>query len=218
MAIRGDLAGRGGMPYPGEEQVIRDTAFLSRALESDGAVGRSAATGRPVLVVLTGLPGTGKSHFARELTQQVPLLVVGSDRIRKLLVSRPKYTPGEHSRLFAACHHLIENYLDQGCRVLYDATNLTGSSRRPLYRICERLDVPLVLVRFTAPRETVRRRLVERAARPHPGDYSDSGWLVYCRLSSQEEPIGRRHYAVGSSGDIAAVLTDVARLAGVGVL
>jgi predicted kinase len=118
--------------------------------------------------------------------------------------------------VFAACHLLIETYLARGCRVLYDATNLTESSRRPLYLICERLAVPLVLVRFTAPLETVRRRLADRAAKPHPRDYSDADWLVYCRLSSQEEPIGRRHFTVDSSGGRSPVLADIARLAGQG--
>jgi predicted kinase len=167
-------------------------------------------------VVLSGLPGTGKSHFAGELTRLVPFQVLGSDRIRKLLVPKPRYTPGEHSRVFPACHRLIEIYLARGCRVLYDATNLTKSSRRPLYRICERLDVPLALVRFTAPQETVRRRLADRAVKPKPGDCSDANWLVYSSLSLHEEPIGRHHFTVDSSGGRSPVLDDIARLAGAG--
>tara|TARA_B100000315_G_scaffold255968_1_gene300716 strand:- start:498 stop:1055 length:558 start_codon:yes stop_codon:yes gene_type:complete len=164
--------------------------------------------------VLSGLPGTGKSYFAGELAQLVPFQVLGSDQIRKLLVPRPRYTRGEHARVFGACHLLIETYLAQGCRVLYDATNLTESSRRPLYLICERLAVPLVLVRFTAPVETVRRRLAERAMKPHPSDHSDADWLVYSRLSSHEEPIRRRHFTVDTSGGRSPVLAEIARLAG----
>ena len=166
-----------------------------------------------MLVALSGLPGTGKSHFARELTKLVSFLVLESDRVRKLLVPQPKYTRGEHSRVFRVCHLLIEDYLARGRRVLFDATNLTEGFREPLYLICERLSVPLTMLRFTAPRAVVRRRLEERALGLNPQDNSDAHWLVYCRLAPGEEPVRRRHLTVDSSTDISQVVRHVARLA-----
>ena len=213
MSAQRKPARRRQAPYPREEQVLRDVEFLKQVLKPTGESGLAQATDGPLLVVLSGLPGTGKSYFAGELARLVPIQVLGSDRIRKLLAPKPRYIPGEHARVFAACHLLIEYYLTQGYRVLSDATNLTESSRRPLYRICERLDVPLVLVRLTAPRETVRRRLTERAAKPHPNDYSDADWLIYNNPSLREEPIGRQHFTADSSGGRSPVLADIARLA-----
>ena len=165
------------------------------------------------LVALSGLPGTGKSHFARELIKQVTLLVLESDRIRKLLVPKPQYTREEHSRVFAVCHLLIEEYLALGRRVLFDATNLTEAFRRPLYLICHRLSVPLFLVWFTASQDIVRARLTERAAGLYEGDFSDAGWSIYCRLAPYEEPIEGPHFSVDSSGNIATVVDEVARSA-----
>ncbi len=164
------------------------------------------------MVALCGLPGTGKSYFASRLTELMPLVVLGSDRLRKLLVQEPRYTPEEHSRVFNTCHQLIEDLLKQGRRVLFDATNLTEAFRQPLYRICDRRSAPLILVRFTAPRKIIRRRLAEREKGLNPGDYSDADWLVYCRLSPHEEPVGRRHFNVDSSQDVSPVLESVARL------
>ncbi len=196
--------------------MLRDAAFLREALRADEDNLGANPRGGPMLVVLSGLPGTGKSHFARELTKLVSFLVLESDRVRKLLVARPKYTRGEHSRVFRACHLLIEDYLARGCRVLFDATNLTESFRQPLYFVCERLSVPLTLLRFTAPRAVVRRRLEERALGLHPEDNSDAHWLVYCRLARGEEQIQRRHLTVDSSADISHVVRHVARLAAPG--
>jgi predicted kinase len=195
-----------------ECQLPRDAARLREVLERDDVAGKGKLAGRPFLVALSGLPGTGKSYFARRLTQRVPFLVLESDRLRKALVAQPNYSPGEHSRVFAACHLLIGEYLAQGRRVLFDATNLTESFRRPLYHIADRLDVPLTLVRLTASRKTVRRRLAERAGGLHAGDNSDADWLVYCRLSPYEEPIQRRHFDVDSSGDISPVIEEIARI------
>ena len=167
---------------------------------------------KPFLIVMTGLPGTGKSHFAKKLRTRLPLLVMESDRLRKALVPNPKYTAAESARLFAACHLLIEEFLRQGRRVLFDATNLTEKFRQPLHLIARRTGAPLLIVRCTAPREVVRSRLSERGAGAHPSDYSDAGWLIYSRMSPYEEAVQGRHLNVDSSQDISGAVEEVVRL------
>ena len=97
--------------HDGHEVFERDVAVLRATLDGDLQVLGLYGMSVPLLVILSGLPGTGKSHFARELTNRVPFLVIESDRLRKVLVRHPQYTAGEHARVFAACHHLIEEYL-----------------------------------------------------------------------------------------------------------
>lgn len=172
--------------------------------------------GPPILVALSGLPGTGKSHFASELSKNIPFLVFESDRVRKLLVAKPRYSRGEHARVFSVCHLLIEEYLARGCRVLFDATNLTEAFRQPLYEICQRVGVPLVLVKFSAPRQVVRERLEHRSEGLDPATYSDASWLIYCRMAPYEEPIEGRHITVDTSQDIQPAVEEVACLASYG--
>ena len=191
--------------------LLRDSAVLREVLEGD--ISRiDTVSRRSFLILLAGLPGTGKTHFARELANRVPLLILESDRLRKVLAPQPGYTPAESARLFGACHLLIEEYVAQGHRVLFDATNLTEKFRRPLYQIARRASCPLVLVRFTAPREMVRRRLAERVAGVHPEDYSDAGWQIYCRMAPHEEAVKRQHFDVDTSHETGTVLEQVVRL------
>ena len=193
--------------------LTQETAVpLRKALAPEFARTEPGPSGKPCLIVLSGLPGTGKSHFAKELGKRLPLLVLESDRLRKVLAPNPKYTRGESARLFAACHLLIEEYLLQDRKVLFDATNLTEDFRQPLYEIVDRVSAQLILARFTAPREVVRLRLSDRGAGMHPSDYSDAGWRIYSRMYPHEEVFVRHHLNIDSSGDISESLNEVVRL------
>ena len=194
--------------------LLRDAAIMRKVLTGRARPASGQGSTRPFLVMLSGLPGTGKSYFARELVKRVPFLVLESDRLRKALVREPKYTPGEHSRVFAACHLLLEEFLGQGRRVLFDAANLTEKYRQPVYQMAGRASASLVVVSFTAPEETVRRRLAERAAGLDPGNYSDAGWLIHTRLRQGAQPIEGEHLTVDTSGDIVPVLEEIVRLVG----
>ncbi len=190
---------------PADLATLRQT--LSTDLEGVPAEGRSHA----FLVVLCGLPGTGKSHFARELVSRVPMAVLSSDRLRKALVGQPKYTAGESTRLFAACHQLIEELLQEGRKVLFDATNLNEASRQPLYDITSRLHVPLILAHLTAPNGVILQRLTGRANGELDSSFSDADWRIYCRLRPMQQPIVRPHYAVDTSQDITPVVEEIAQ-------
>ncbi|HZA23652.1 MAG TPA: ATP-binding protein [Dehalococcoidia bacterium] len=194
-----------------EATALQDAAKLRCTLAADLHAHPAQSQARPYLVVLSGLPGTGKSHFARELVKRLPFIIVGSDRSRKALVSRPKYTKGEHARVFAACHLLIEQLLGEGHGIIFDATNLTEHFRQPLYEMAERTRAILLVVWFTASREVVRRRLDDRANGRSEDNYSDADWLVYCRLRPGEEIITRPHLVVDSSEDICPALEEVVR-------
>ena len=189
-----------------------DADALRRALQPELAQVEPAHTGRPALVVLCGLPGTGKSYFAAKLAGRTPCLTLGSDRLRKILVPQPRYTRGEHRRVFVAAHRLLAELLAQGYRVIFDATNLTERARQPLYDIAATAGAQLLLVGFDAPEDVVRQRLNRRAAGLSEDSYSDADWQIYRRLSPGAEPIAGPHYRVDSSQDIGPVLEELAGL------
>ncbi|MBM3941787.1 MAG: ATP-binding protein [SAR202 cluster bacterium] len=192
-----------------QDLLQQDTAMLRSALAEDLKLAPPGPKSQAFLVALCGLPGTGKSHFSRELLKRVPFVVLSSDRLRKALVGVPQYTPGESARLFAACYLLIEEFLKEGRRVLFDATNLTEGHRLPLYDITDRLKVPLALVHVIAPKNVVRRRLMARADGKNHASFSDADWLIYCRLMPLEQPIGRPHFTADTSQDITPVVEEV---------
>ncbi len=185
-----------------------DTARLRAVLLSD-ARDLDLRSGSPRLLMLAGLPGVGKSAFARKVTSCCPFLKVESDRLRKALVPQPQYTPDEHRRVFRACHRLLDELLGQGYPMLFDATNLTERNRRPVYAIARKRGVPLAIAVVTAPPEIVRQRLRDREAGLDPETWSDAGWEIHSRMAPAWEPVRRPHIAVDTSEDITPALRQV---------
>ena len=131
--------------------------------------------------------------------------------MRKTLFPSPSYSPQESSRLFQACHLLIERLLKRGIPLILDATNLSERYRERLYSIADRLEVKLILVRVEAPVNVVHDRLNTRRDGASPENKSDAGWEVYQRMKPKVQQIRRNHYAVDTSRDIAPVLDKIVR-------
>ena len=165
----------------------------------------------PVLVAVSGLPGTGKSYFSQRLAEYVSLAMLETDALRKKLSPSPKYSAAENGHLFQCVHELIEELLERRIPVLLDATNLVERHRRRLYSIADRWDAKLVLVLTEAPLELVQKRLSGRAWDDERSDHSDANWEVYKRMRRRVEPIGRSHYVVNTAGEIGPVVDTVVK-------
>lgn len=169
------------------------------------------AVAQPPLIVVSGLPGTGKSYFSRRLAERLPFIVLESDALRHQLFRTPTYSAEESACLFRACHGLIEGLLEQGIPIIFDATNLSERHREVLYHIADKLKAKLILVRVEAPVEVVKQRLEARTAGHSPDDHSEADWNVYQKMKSSLERPGRRHFAVDTSRDITPVIDKIIR-------
>lgn len=181
---------------------------VHRLIESLGGLNESVVN--PVFIVISGLPGTGKSYFSNKLAERLSIIVLESDALRKILFPSPTYSLVESSRLFRAIHLLIERLLQKGISVILDATNLSERHRERLYNIAGRLNVKLILVRVEAPPAVVQERLKARE-KGLVQSKSGAGWDVYQKMQPAVDRIRRAHYVVDTSRDIAPVLDQIAR-------
>lgn len=187
-------------------QLVADAERLAEGL---GALPEPAA--RPSLVVVSGLPGTGKSYFSARLAERAGFVILESDALRKVLFPSPDYSAASSARLFRAIHLLVERLLRRGISVILDATNLFETHREHLYSIAERTEAKLILVEVRAPPEVVHARMEERRSLRSQGAAvsSDADWSVYLQMEPSVEPIRRRHYVVDTSQEISPVIDKI---------
>ena len=187
-------------------QLVSDVKRLTEGLEQ-----LPEPVVKPAFVVVSGLPGTGKSYFCSQLAQRLPFVILESDALRRALFPSPNYSSAESSRLFQAIHLLIERLLKRGVPLILDATNLSERYREHLYSIADHLDVRLILVRVEAPPEVVRERLKTRRGGVDRVNKSDADWAVYQKMKPSVQKMRRNHFAVDTSRDITPVLDKIVR-------
>ena len=158
-------------------------------------------------MVISGLPGTGKSHLAARLAERLPYLVLESDVLRKTLFPEPGYLPAENTRLFRTLHQLITVLLEKGVSLILDATNLSERNREYLYHIADTLESKLILVKVEAPPDLVKERLINRLNEPESS--SDANWSVYQKMKPTVQKISRKHFVVDTSQDIGPALERI---------
>jgi predicted kinase len=106
------------------------------------------------VVVLVGLPGSGKSTYL----EQRGATGLSSDAVRKLLAD-DETDQTIHNQVFETVRYLLRQRLAIGRPVTYiDATNLTPEERRPYIAIGKAYGCEVEAVFFDAPLEVCRAR------------------------------------------------------------
>ncbi len=175
--------------------------------------GAYETTATPVLVLVTGLPGTGKSFLTHKIVERLPAVIVESDHVRKILFPAPTYSGEESAWVHRVAHAAIERILKASYRVIYDATNLVEWHRRKIYWMAHRTGAKLVIVQTVAPEEVVRARLENRLRHRQAADLSDANWSVYLQLRKRVDAIPRPHLVVDTQGDIDKAIRKIVRAA-----
>lgn len=83
------------------------------------------------LIMLVGLPASGKSTIAHRLSTEFSAEILSSDRLRKEIHGDDNIQE-DHKSLFEELNKRANDYLAAGKNVIYDSTNLNRKRRRHL--------------------------------------------------------------------------------------
>jgi aminoglycoside phosphotransferase family enzyme/predicted kinase len=161
----------------------------------------------PALVITHGLPGSGKSVFARAAAEKLGMVRLRSDVERKRIFGLKPLEDsrggiyGEEAtrRTYARLLDLSRGMLQAGFRVVVDAAFLRHDERADFYGLAKNLAVPFAIVNVTASRPVLERRV--RARQAGKSDASEAGLEVLQKLQASAEQL--------LPGEVACALTLV---------
>ena len=150
--------------------------------------------GLPGLVILYGLPGSGKSYFAKLVAERCGAVVLDSDTHRRAIIEgSPRYDGPENQRLFGALNRRAEELLDGGQVVVFDSSGLREWIRRPLESIAGDRAITPVRAHLDPPQEVIFARLRWRRPAPDPANGARTWLDVYHWMEPGWQPIIEPH-------------------------
>lgn len=157
-------------------------------------------TSKPLLVLLYGYPGAGKTHFSRQLTETLKCAHVHGDRIRNELFEDPQYDTQENGIVTQLMEYMTEEFLSAGMNVIYDYTSIRKAQRRKLREMGRRKGAKTLTVWFQMDADTAFARLGNRDRRTaddkYAVDYSPEMFKKY--VSHMQHPDSVEEYVVVS--------------------
>jgi len=144
---------------------------------------------QPVLMLMHGLSGSGKSYLSRKIIENTDFIRLRSEtqrtRIHKELLKKGKkldlHSPEVNSRLSQHLLTLTQNILKIGYNVVVDGTFLKQHFRQKYISVAQQLQVPLYFVSCSCEEKLMKARLVRGInTRSHDSDFSLE------RLSTQQ--------------------------------
>ena len=173
-------------------------ARYDRPMQSRSEPGREALADRlaePMLIVVSGAPGSGKTTLAGRIADELGLPLISRDAIKEALadaVGLP-HTVEESSRLgdaaYAAMFALARSTLEAGRIAVLDSNFRHGRSERELVAVAA--GSPVRVIHCEADPATIERRYLGRAPTRHPShlDHLRTGDVLRGVTDGTYEPV-----------------------------
>jgi predicted kinase len=120
---------------------------------------------KPLFIMLYGLPGSGKTFFARQLCDTLAAVHVYDDRIRAELFETPTHNKQENHVVTSLMNYMSGEFLSAGVSVIYDTHVMRTSQRRALRNMATRAGAETILVWLQIDSESAFSRVARRDRR-----------------------------------------------------
>jgi predicted kinase len=140
-----------------------------------------------LLIVVCGLPGTGKTESSNKLAESLPSLVcISQNEVRREFGM--KRMPKTQDAVLREIDQRIAACLISGKSVVFDSVNRYLFRRQQLYGIASCLGARVITLEMTCPEEIAKKRMMNRS--PADGLVSDaSDPKVYDKMRIEWEDV-----------------------------
>jgi predicted kinase len=148
-----------------------------------------------MMIIVSGLPGSGKSYFASRLSEELSATYISSDLTRKEIDAQGQYAFEDKLNVYEEMAYGAGQQLRNGKRVVIDATFYRKEMRELFYTLAKLLDIKIVFIEIVADEEIIAERLSK------PRLTSEADYSVYKFVKSQYEALDREHLVIESTND-----------------
>ncbi len=163
-----------------------------------------------MMIIVAGLPGSGKSFFAVRLADRLGALHVNSDKVRHEMEARGNYSLSDKFRVYEEMISQAESGIRENLPVVVDATFYLRSIRDMFYDLAGNWGIPVFLMEVKAEEPLIKERLQKER------EDSEADFAVYKKVKKAFEPIGRPHLILQSTNtNIEKLLEEALQYTGV---
>ena len=145
-----------------------------------------------MIIVVSGLPGTGKSYFAEKLSDRLGAVHLNSDKLRNALHARGKYTIDDKMHIYQVMAEKTDQALDQGKSVIVDATFYKREMIELFISLAKERTAPIRFIKIEADETLVRERLQKRRTD------SEADFQVYVKIKDEFDELDVPHLVIQS--------------------
>ncbi|HEU5148113.1 MAG TPA: AAA family ATPase [Chryseosolibacter sp.] len=148
-----------------------------------------------MIILVAGLPGSGKSYFAERLAERLNADYVNSDRVRVELHASGKYSVKDKLVVYKEMLLKTMKAIEDGRDVVVDATFYHHTMREMFLRLADGYKQGVRLIEVVAEEAIIRERL------NRPRKYSEADFGVYEQVRDDFEGITMPHLMLESTDD-----------------
>ena len=147
-----------------------------------------------MVVIVMGLPGSGKSYFASRLATAIEADYINSDRVRKTMIAKRTYSLQEKRSVYNEMLAQMKLAVKQKKNIVLDATFYKHSIRKKFIHEARNAG-DIILIEVRAGESLIRERL--KQAR----EDSEADYKVYKIIQAQWEALREKRLILQSTNN-----------------
>jgi predicted kinase len=148
-----------------------------------------------MIIITSGLPGSGKTYFASRFAKQLGALYLGSDQLRTDQNARGRYSLKDKLSIYLYMADQTGKAVEKGQNVVVDATFYHHTMRDLFIELARMHHTPLHVFLVEAKEDLIRERLTQ------PRELSEADLGVYQSMKAKFESMEIPHLVLQSGRD-----------------